>query len=402
MKLTQRSDAIEPMSNERIIAKIEGKTIGPTIIFFSGIHGNETAGVLALKETLSKINEKDVCGTIYGVIGNLTALEQKQRYIEADLNRIWTTENLKKIKKKEIKNSEEKELIVLFRLLNEILKTNIGPFYFIDLHTTSSETLPFITINDALINRKFSNQFPVPIVLGIEEYLNGPLLSYINKLGYVSLGFESGQHDDVEAVVNARAFVNLALFYSGVLKKENIHFSYCFNQLKSAANNISSVFEIVHLHSINQADSFRMINGFKSFQQIKKGTKLAVSNNITIKSDYNAKIFMPLYQKMGNEGFFIIRKIPPVFLNFSAVLRKLKGDGLLVLLPGISWENKKKHVLKVNLKTAKFMAKQVFHLFGYRSQQEDETHLKLFGRERTSKVEMYNKTDWYKKRALFK
>ena len=82
--------------------------------------------------------------------------------------------------------------------------------------------MPFITINDALINRKFSEQFPVPIVLGIEEYLNGPLLSYINQMGYVSLGFESGQHDDFSAITNSIAFVYLALVYSGVLKEEAV------------------------------------------------------------------------------------------------------------------------------------------------------------------------------------
>ena len=36
---------------------------------------------------------------------------------------------------------------------------------------------------------------------GIEEYLNGPLLSYINELGYVAFGFEGGQHDDISAIV---------------------------------------------------------------------------------------------------------------------------------------------------------------------------------------------------------
>jgi len=402
MKSTLGLETKETMLNKRIIVKIEGEKTGPTVVFFSGIHGNETAGVLALKETLTKINHTDVNGTVYGVIGNIKALEQNQRYVETDLNRIWTTENLKKLKTKKDINSEEQELKDLFMLLSEILKTNKGPFYFIDLHTTSSGTLPFITINDALINRKFSNQFPVPIVLGIEEYLNGPLLSYINELGYVSLGFESGQHDDIEAVVNAKAFVYLTLCFSGVIIKENSRFFKCFNQLNSAANNVSNVFEIVHLHSIKIDDSFKMLNGFKSFQKIKKGNELATSNNIKIKSEYRGRIFMPLYQEKGNEGFFIIKKIQPLFLNVSAVLRKIKGDALLVLLPGVSWENKEKHVLKVNLKTAKYLAKQIFHLFGYRNKQEEGTHLKLFGRERTSRVEMYNKTDWYKKRALFK
>ena len=402
MVIPNKTDSVEKLSSKRIISKISGEKKGPTIVFFSGIHGNEKAGVVALKETLSRIDAKDIQGTVYGILGNLKAIEHCQRYIKTDLNRLWTTENLKILKSKEKLNSEEQEQKELLYFLKHILSNNKEPIYFIDLHTTSSKTLPFITINDALINRKFSNQFPVPIVLGIEEYLEGPLLSYINELGYVSLGFESGQHEDAEAIENAKAFVNLALVYSGVIKKERIAFSDCFNQLKKAANNISSVFEIVHLHRVTSKDSFKMINGFSSFQKINKGTEIATYNNEIIISDYKAKIFMPLYQKMGSEGFFLIRKIAPFVLNISATIRKLKLDKLLVLLPGISWESKEKHVLKVNLKTTKFMAKQVFHLFGYRSQQEGEAHLKLYSRERKAKVSMYDNTGWYKKRALFK
>ena len=135
------------------------------------------------------------------------------------MNRIWTHARLSNLKNQHKLNNEQKEQAVLFSLIKEIITTNSGPFYFIDFHTTSSKTLPFITINDALINRKFSKLFPVPIVLGIEEFLNGPLLSYINELGYVAVGFESGQHDELNAVSNHISFTYLTLVYSGVLEK---------------------------------------------------------------------------------------------------------------------------------------------------------------------------------------
>ena len=162
----------------RLIAKIEGEKKGPTVVFFGGIHGNETSGVLAIKEALTNVNSEHIKGTIYGIAGNLKALEKQQRFIDEDLNRLWTKERIAIIKNKTNLNTEEFELLELLNILDTILETNQPPFYFIDLHTTSSKTLPFITINDALINRKFSKQFPVSIVLGIEEYLNGPLLSY--------------------------------------------------------------------------------------------------------------------------------------------------------------------------------------------------------------------------------
>lgn len=382
---------------DRLIGKIKGKT-GPTIVFFGGIHGNEMAGVFALKEVLGNIDENQVSGTIYGISGNLKALKKSQRYIDQDLNRVWLKENLKQLEDKTVLNNEEFEQHELYRILKQILYKEEGPFYFIDLHTTSSKTLPFITINDALINRKFSSLFPVPIVLGIEEYLEGPLLSYINQLGYVSLGFESGQHDDVNAIKNNIAFIYLSLVYSGVLeqhKVENFE-DYC-KVLTKASNQDKEIYEVVYLHRLLKTENFKMKPNFKSFQNVRKGELLATEENKNIESKYNAKIFMPLYQAKGKEGFFIIKKIHPFFLSLSEVIRKLKMDTLITILPGITWMDKQKGVLRVNLKVTKYLAKQIFHLFGYRNKQKNTTHMLLFNRERTSKKEMYKNLKWYKK-----
>ncbi len=388
-------------SVNRIIGKIEGDKTKPTIVFFAGIHGNENSGIFALQEVFKTIKPFNVQGSIYGISGNLKALELNKRFIDEDLNRIWTHDKLDYIKNKNQLNIEEQEQAELFDNLKKIIIDHSGPFYFIDLHTTSSKTLPFITINDALINRKFSKQFPVPIVLGIEEYLNGPLLSYINELGYVSLGFESGQHDEKNAISNHISFAYLALAFTKILRKEDIpNLSEHYKRIIKASENETQISEVVHLHKIQKNEEFKMLNGFESFQDIKKGTKLAISNNQEIISEHNATLFMPLYQEIGDDGFFIIRKIRPFFLSLSAVLRKFRADNLLVLFPGITWEDKRKHVLQVNLKVTKFFAKPIFHLLGYRNKKIDETHVRLYNRERSAKVDMYKQEDWFKRKCF--
>lgn len=388
-------------SVNRIIGKIEGDEKQPTIVFFGGIHGNETSGVFALQEVFKNIESFNIQGSVYGISGNLKALELNKRYIDEDLNRIWTHDRLQYLNNNNKLNTEEQEQTELFAILKEIITTHSGPFYFIDFHTTSSKTLPFITINDALINRKFSKLFPVPIVLGIEEYLNGPLLSYINELGFVSLGFESGQHDEAQAVTNHISFAYLALVYTKILNKEDIDdYDKHYNRLKKASENENKISEVVHLHKIKENEHFKMLNGFKSFQPIKKGTILAISDNKEVVSNHNATLFMPLYQDVGDDGFFIIKNIKPFFLSLSAVLRKFKADNLLALFPGIKWEDKRKHVLKVNLKVVKFYAKPIFHLLGFRSKQIDNTHVKLFSRSRIAKTDMYKKEDWFKRKCF--
>ncbi|MBT8394495.1 MAG: aspartoacylase [Flavobacteriaceae bacterium] len=390
------SKALEkPTIISRVISKREDRK-GITVVIFAGIHGNENSGIFAIQEVFKSIEDCELNGSVYGISGNLKALELNKRFIDEDLNRIWTFENLEKLIRKKELNTEENEQSEIFDLLNEIISLNPGPFYFIDLHTTSSKTLPFVTISDALINRRFSKLFPVPIVLGIEEFLNGPLLTYINQLGYVSIGFESGQHDELNSINYHASFLYLALVFSRILKKEGIlDFDKHYNKIADATNNHSEIYEVVHLHRIKENDNFKMLNGFKSFQPIKKGVLLANNNDEEIRSKKKGILFMPLYQDIGEDGFFIVRKVKPIFLRLSAILRRAKADNLLVLFPGIHWENKRKHVLKVDLKVARFFAKQVFHLFGFRSKQVDETHLKLYNRARNARTDLYKKESWF-------
>ena len=77
-------------------------------------------------------------------------------------------------------------------------------------------------------------------------------------------------------------------------------------------------------------------------------------------------IFMPLYQKKGDDGFFIVNKVSRFWLNLSILARKLHVDQLLRILPGISQDPYCKYTLQVNPKTARFLATEIFHLFGYR------------------------------------
>ncbi|MBC8766858.1 succinylglutamate desuccinylase/aspartoacylase family protein [Arenibacter sp. BSSL-BM3] len=388
--------------DNRIIGHLNGSNNGPTVVFFGGIHGNEPSGEKAIQDVLLRIEEEKipVNGNIYGIRGNIEALLAGKRFLDHDLNRSWTVENIEKIKntsEKELLN-EDKELFSLYQVLWDILETEPGPFYFIDFHTTSSKTLPFITINDALINRKFSKLFPVPIILGIEEYLEGPLLSYINDQGYLSVGFESGQHTAKEAVENSIAFMWLALVYSDALKRADVKgYEGYYLQLQNSAMKNASFFEIIYRHPIDSKDQFSMLSGFKSFDVVNKGKLLAEHNKRAVLALQKSSIFMPLYQSQGEDGFFLIRRIPKLALWLSRVLRKIRMPALLPILPGVSWADKKKGTLLVNKRTARFLAKPLFHLLGYRNRQINKNEILMSSREATAKNKMYSGTWWYQK-----
>lgn len=389
-------------NEKRIIGHLKGDQKGPTLVFFGGIHGNEPSGCKAIQHVFQQIKDESLSlsGAIYGVRGNIPAQLEGKRFLEKDLNRMWTEDQIKVILNKEENElgAEERQLSEIYGLLDHILSTEAPPFYFVDFLTTSSKTLPFITINDALINRKFSSLFPVPTILGMEEYLQGPLLSYINTLGYLSLGFESGQHMEEEAVLNSTAFLWLALVFSGVLAKEQINgFSKYYVQLRDSANNNRTFYEIIYRHSITPSDEFTMITGFNSFEKIAKDQVIANEKQGEVRTPRAGRIFMPLYQEQGEDGFFLIKKIPSFALILSSFLRGTHMDSLLTLLPGITWENKKKGILLVNANTARFFAKQFFHLLGYRNRVLDKERILMFNRERSTKTLMYKSTPWFKK-----
>jgi succinylglutamate desuccinylase len=115
-------------SIHRVLGHIKGINKGATTVFFAGIHGNETAGVFALKGLFKTMTPKMVSGSVYGISGNLKALEQNQRYIDKDLNRLWTKKQLESLEFKEDLNAEDDEQLELYLLIKHIISANSGPF----------------------------------------------------------------------------------------------------------------------------------------------------------------------------------------------------------------------------------------------------------------------------------
>ncbi len=379
----------------RIIGHIEGKEDGPCLVFFGGIHGNEPSGVFALHQVIDELKDKEIPirGSVYALSGNIWALERSERFHQTDLNRLWTRENLRKLENDSFQpaNEDERQLEELYRIVQGLLISKSGPFYFFDLHTTSCQTIPFITVNDSLLNRQFTRQYPTPIILGIEEYLEGPLLSYLNELGYVSFGFESGQHDDISSIENHVAFTYLSMVIAGSLDKELIDYDTYFETLGKTTGNI---FEINYRHEIREGDRFSMLPGFQNFQDVRKGELIAEYNESPFRARKDTKIFMPLYQEQGNDGFFFIKKTPVIYLRISAWLRRWRFDRILPYLPGVSRYDKESDTLMLDLKIAGLMTKPILRLLGYRSQRMDKTHLIVRGREVNAKTEQYIHEHW--------
>lgn len=377
----------------RIIFDLNGNETGPTILFIGGMHGNEPAGSLALLKVAKTLKNLKINGRVIGINGNLKALRIGERYLTQDLNRIWVPDNIKRYQRGELllgENPELDELIEIHLIIDEVLKRKNNNLYFIDLHTTSSATVPFITLNDTINNRQFCKKFALPIVLGIEEVLRGPMLSYINDLGYVAMAFEAGSHNDINSVLHHEAFIWLSMVYTKCLQKKDVlNFKEHQQRLNKTKSKQTEFYEVLYRYGIEPEDEFAMEPGYSNFQPVNKNQVIATYKGGKILSDKNANIFMPLYQKQGNDGFFMIRLVSKFWLNLSKRLRKFRFDDFLVLLPGIRRAKTNYYSLEVNTNVAKFLTNEVFHLLGYRK--------KSFETNRT----IYTKRDFPPRKKIY-
>ena len=357
----------------REIAAIHGSQPGPNLVFIGGMHGNEPTGVLALHRVMSQIERLRplLRGNVYGLAGNLTALARGERYISDDLNRVWQAERVERVSNGDYAPEEiideVEEQIGLWGYIDELMRLSEEPFIFIDMHTTSVKSVPFITMSDTLMNRKLAKRIPVPVVIGIEEYLDEPLLSYVNELGYASMAFEAGQHHDPESIRNHEAIIWLCLVYSGAVKKIEIaHFKKHYHLLKSNAVKNHRLYEIRMREGLNPGDEFRMKPGYRNFQAVARGEVLATKNDKPVAAPEPGLIFMPLYQTQGDDGFFLIRRISKFWMGVSFIFRRLSLFRILGILPGIGRYGDSYEILVVDTDVARWYSVEILHLMGYR------------------------------------
>ncbi len=382
---TASKDNLPATSTQRSIGTYGDDGAGPTLLCICGIHGNEPSGLQAFHRVLATLKEEEheVKGNLVGLAGNLKALQKKVRFIHEDLNRIWSLARIKRVLDDSMsgnfQNAEDEEQADILHHLEEIFNQSKGPIYVMDLHTTSSVSQPFVTINDTIRNREFAENLPFLMVLGIEEFLDGTVLSYVNELGHIAIGVESGQHQDPNSIDWHELAIWLALAHSGCLQSELPH--HIKEKVQERANTKKHIFEVRHRKELLKNEQFEMNPGYTNFDNVKKGQVIAknVHGNIQVPED--GQILMPLYQKLGEDGFFIVRRIKPLWLGISKWLRSKGAHRLLPYLPGIRKYQGQGHELLVNTKIAKYYVIEFFHLLGFRKKTQMGRHI-LFSRRK--------------------
>jgi len=194
------------------IYEIRGDTEGPVSVIMAGVHGDEICGVIAINEIKESLKIEK--GTLFLLFGNPRAIDQKVRYTETNLNRMFVSDS--EIKENEINSYEYNRAQFIKKYLEE-------SDFLLDLHASyTPKSEPFIICESNA--KKIIKGMPASIVVsGFDECEPGGTDYYMNKIGKIGICLECGYLDDSNSISIAREGIETFLknvgHISGKVKK---------------------------------------------------------------------------------------------------------------------------------------------------------------------------------------
>jgi predicted deacylase len=302
-----------PSSLPRCLGTVIGSEEGPTLVITGGLHGNEPAGVLAAQRILEELRERRevLRGEVVAFSGNRPALERGLRFLSRDLNRGWDSPELERLgdRPEAALFAEDREQHELHQAILAV-ERHASRLVFLDLHTTSGPTAPFVCFSDTPDNRRLACALPVNVVLGLERSVHASMLSWASLRGHLGLSFEAGQHRDPSACVRHVGAVWMLLLAIGAIDAADVPNEREHLAELSLPAGRSRVVEIRHRHVVGTEDDFEMLDGFEGFDPIEAGQIVARDRRGPIRSPESGVMLMPRYQGQGEDGFFVAREVP--------------------------------------------------------------------------------------------
>lgn len=366
---------------QRVLGSYGGEAPGPLVVVVGAIHGNEPAGVEALQSVLARLERErpPLRGKLLAVAGNLGALSRRVRFVGEDLNRIWTQERVDGTRTGEWSElgpeaREQRELLEV--LERAIAEREWERVILLDLHSTSAEGAPFSVMADTLQNRRVAFALPIPVILGLEERIEGTLLSWFSELGHTAFCVEGGQNQAPSTVGHHVAAIWITLVSGKALDPRDAPWLETERErLEQTAWGLPRVLEIRYRFPVPVGTRFQMLPGYSNFDLIEADEVLALvgSAGHEVHSPSHGLLLMPRYQGQGEDGFFIGSEVRRFWLRLSALLRRSRLQWILPLLPGVRRDPERKGVLRADRRVARLVVVELFHLFGYRWSRNEGT-----------------------------
>ena len=301
---------------ERVLGTAgEARSDAPILIVTAGIHGNEPGGVHALRRVFAELVGRRVPlqGRFVALSGNRTGLTQGVRFVDEDLNRVWSAERIEELRRGDTRadDSEQREQREILAVLERELHVPRRTVTHLDLHSTSGVGPPFTVIAGPDASRDAANALGVTLLLGLESIIEGTLIEYLGSLGYTTVLIEGGQNEATATIDHHESAVWLMLVQSGVVREADVpRFAELKERLLRGADGLPSELEIAYCHRLEPEEQFRMLPGYSNFDPVVEGQLLARSGphlEHEVRAPWTGTLLMPRYQGQGLDGFFLGR-----------------------------------------------------------------------------------------------
>lgn len=268
--------------NKKSIVLKKGNLPGKTLTVFAGVHGNEKAGVMALKKIIKKIRLKS--GSVYFVFANPAAIGKNIRQVEKNLNRCF----LKGNQGKTLEDKRARQLMKILDTCDALL----------DLHASNTKkTLPFIICERPSFDLASKMNFGI-VSSGWDKIEPGAADGYVSRKDKIALCVECGSvHHYLSNIKLAEESICQFLQYFEVTEKIVPYYS--------RKQKLIKVFKAVH----KKTNQLHFSKIFKDFHVLTPGETIARDGGEKYIAGKNQIIIFPNPNKQIGEEIFILGKI---------------------------------------------------------------------------------------------
>jgi len=266
------------------IIKISGKEKGATSVVLVGVHGDEKCGVEALEKILPTLEIER--GTVLFGYGNPRAIEENKRLIEANLNRMFNSD--------EQLTADDKRSYEYNRA--QFLKTYLNKAEaLLDIHASRTPTSKPFVICEA--NAKGIIEYlPVErIVSGFDQIEPGGTDYYMNSIGKIGICIECSFLGNPQSEQIAEESIYAFLKARGHIA----------NDLIPQEQSYIRMYDLYK----TKTNKFILAKLFDDFEGISKGQVIGVDGDQEIRAEKAAIIlFARNREKVGEEAFLLGEK----------------------------------------------------------------------------------------------
>ena len=279
-----------------------GAVPGPHVVVIGGTHGDERTGIEVVKSLRPMFaNEKKTVekGKLTLILGNEEAIRLVKRATrpEHNLNRLFTEEHVAG----PVLDFYES------RRAHELAKILATADISIDIHSTSTPSMPFLANLFSPRHRKVFRWFNTDIVLADPDFILGGHQSttdeYVEHCGGIGICFETGYEKDTSTRATVTESVLNILTDQGLLASHG--------QLKPPKKKYQ-IYQFTRRIVLTDA-GFRYAGEFPgSFQEVKKGEVIGYHGTMPEVAEEDGAIVLqkaPSKWVVGHDIFFLARRV---------------------------------------------------------------------------------------------